>query len=148
MEPRNHGICRRTCREHCCSYLRALLMRWGLDASVCVHACIYVATALVLPTYMSRTLLLFSSRIAHEMGARCVCVCVHAYISVATALVHGCCTAGVCVKVPWDMLDQEPRGLLHRFCCKVALFAEIWTSGVRSLAIRKFPPLLNPVAHV
>ena len=47
MGPRNHGICRCTCSEHCCCYLRALFMRWGLDASVCVHACISVATALV-----------------------------------------------------------------------------------------------------
>ena len=43
--------------------------------------------------------------------------------------------------------SPEPRGLLHRFCCKLTLFAEIWTSGVRTLEIRKFPPLRNHAVY-
>ena len=45
---------------------------------------------------------------------------------------------------PWkskNFLLSEPRGLLHKFCCKLALFAEIWTNGFRTLEIQKFPPL-------
>ena len=47
---------------------------------------------------------------------------------------------------PWKSeipSSPEPRNLLHSFCCKLALFVELSTSGLRTLEIRKFPPLLN-----
>ena len=44
--------------------------------------------------------------------------------------------------------SPESCGLLHLFGCNWALFAEIWTSGVRTLAIPTLPPLLNPAAHI
>ena len=51
---------------------------------------------------------------------------------------------------PWkskNFLLSEPRGLLHKFCCKLVLFAEIWTNGFRTLEIQKFPPLRNHAVY-
>ena len=45
-----------------------------------------------------------------------------------------------------DALSSEYDGLLW-FCCKLALFVEIWTSGLRTLEIRKFPPLRNHAVY-